>query len=151
MSDETKHMNWEEFVEKFKPVFNHIEAKRNPSPDPESCCSVNGRMFETNCDQEDFVRTHPENQVWTVLFNDDNEYDTFRDNYTCEDCHAPVEGEEVDEEDREQCCCGKSEAKALKAGLEPYLPIVKGYHWVNRNGYIVTEKPWNDETNDVQY
>lgn len=138
-------LEWEEFEEQFKPIFNHIEAKRNPSPDPESCCSVNGRMFEVNCDQEDFVRQQPVNNVWTVIVCDDNPWDEFRDNYVCEDCH------EEGEEDREPCCCGAAETAAFENDLEPNWYICKGFHHVNRNGYIVTEKPWNDETPDVLY
>lgn len=142
-------MTWEEFVEKFKPIFNHFQAEANPSPDPESCCAVNGRMFETNCQEEDFVRTFPENQVWTVLFDDDGEYDTFRAEYVCEDCHE--EGASPEDDDFEQCCCGNAEDAALEAGKEPVWPICKGFHWVNRNGYIVTEVPWDENTPDVEF
>jgi hypothetical protein len=102
---------WEEFEANFKPVFNHIEAKANPSPNPESCCCVNGRMFETNCDQEDFIREQDPNKVWTVILVD-----------------------EVDENGED-------------------LPwyICKGFHHVNRNGYILTENSWDENTPDVEY
>ena len=132
-------LEWEEFEANFKPIFNHIEAKANPSPDPESCCGVNGRMFEVNGDQEAFVRQQDPNNVWTVIVTDDTEYDNFVDNYSCKDCEDDI------------CMCGEAQEKAEEAGLEPHWFICKGFHHVNRNGYIVTEKPWDENTPDARY
>jgi Na+-transporting NADH:ubiquinone oxidoreductase subunit NqrF len=106
MNQET--ITWEEFEEKQKPIFNHLEAKKNPSSEPESCCCVNGRMFETYGEDWDFVQQQDPNKVWTVILPDDD----------------------------------AAEANWL---------ISKGFHVVNRNGYIVTEVPWDENTPDVEY
>jgi len=59
---ETVKMSWEEWVEKFKPVKNHI----NPSAPEDGC------MFETYGEEFAYVQGHAsENKVWTLYDDGD--------------------------------------------------------------------------------
>lgn len=137
----TNLQTWDEFEENFKPIFNHFAAKNNPSLDAESCCAVNGRMFETYGEELEFVQSQDPNTVWTVIESDETEFNQFLNNFKC-DC--------VGDED-DICTCGKAHEAAEEAGLEEFWVISKGFHLVNRLGFIVTQVPWNDETKDAQY
>ncbi|MDG1950116.1 MAG: hypothetical protein P8J32_04890 [bacterium] len=134
---------FDQFKTHFKPKLNHLAQENNPSPDPESCAPLNGLMYETYGEEFAHVQEQDPNCVWTVIVTDDTEYDNFMAEFKCNDCQQ-------DDED-EQCTCGDAQAAADKEGLEPVWYICKGFHHVNRHGYIITEVPWNDETEDVEY
>lgn len=132
-------LKWKEFEERFKPILNHIAEQKNPSGDGRSSACMGGFMFDTAEDEFAFVQQHDPHNVWTVIVSDDNPYDEFVDNYECADC------------DDNSCECGKAHEEADKLGLEPTWVVCKGFHIVNRNGYIITENPWTDEDPDAEY
>lgn len=105
-------IEFEEFEERYKPRFNHFEAKDNPSNDPSSCCAVNGLMYESYGRDWNYVKSQDPNKVWTVIMCDDDD--------------------QTDPEDQ-------------------YWTIAKGFHIVNRMGYIITNQPWTNECPDVKY
>jgi hypothetical protein len=96
MLQEIKTINWEEFVDNYGLVKNHIEDN----------ASYNNCMFETFGEELAYIVSLSNNEeskkfVWTI----------------------------VDGENEETW-------------------IIPGYHYVNRYGYLITEKPWENE--DIQ-
>ena len=132
-------MNFEEFEDKFKPLNNHIAEANNPSGDGQSHAPMGGIMFETYGEELAFAQAQDPNNVWTVIVTDETPYDEFVDNYSCDDCEDDF------------CTCGEAQEKAIEQGLEPVWYICKGFHIVNRHGYIITEKPWTDDDEDAEY
>ena len=57
-------MDFEEFVETYKPITNHIDEH----------ASFDGLMFETYGDDLEFVTQQPNSCVWTELDGDDGVY-----------------------------------------------------------------------------
>jgi hypothetical protein len=82
--------------------------------------SWNGTLYETFGEELEFCfeLAKKENRVWTIVECDEVEYD--------ED--AP----ELDEDSEEY--------------QPPCLYIISGFHYVNRQGFIVTENPYEEET-----
>ena len=58
--------DWEET---YKPISNHLDD--NASFQDESGTGI---MFETFGAEKEFVRTHPENKIWTYISEDDKTY-----------------------------------------------------------------------------
>jgi hypothetical protein len=125
-------MNFEEFEDKFKPIQNHLDSN----------AQMGGIMFDTSGEEFAFVQAQDPHNVWTVIVTDENPYDEFVDNYECEDCEQAGE---------DMCMCDNARKAADEAGLEPVWYICKGFHIVNRHGYIVSENPWSEDTEDAEY
>ena len=94
--DKIKTIDWEEFVDNYGLIKNHIDDD----------ASYNGCMFETYGKELEYIVNLSNNEeskkfVWTI----------------------------VDGENEETW-------------------IIPGYHYVNRYGYLITEKPWENE--DIQ-
>ncbi len=83
--------------------------------------SWNGCMFETYGDEKQycFDLAQKENRVWTIVEVDNED----------EPDEGPDEDEEDDDEIYEPTC----------------FVIISGFHWVNRIGFLVTEKPYVEE------
>ena len=84
--------------------------------------SWDGCLFETFGSERDycFELAKKENRVWTIIECDNEDFDV-----TSEDVEFDEDG-------------------------DPYIPaclyIISGFHYVNREGFIVTEKPYEQET-----
>jgi hypothetical protein len=96
MLQEVKTIDWEEFVDNYGLVKNHIDEH----------ASYNNCMFETFGEELAYIVSLSNNEeskkfVWTIIDGENEE-----------------------------------------------TWIIPGYHYVNRYGYLVTEKPW--ETEDIQ-
>ena len=57
------------FVERFRPVPNHL----NPDA-PYSCDGNNGALFETYGEEYAFVRSYPTAHIWTLVATQDGDY-----------------------------------------------------------------------------
>lgn len=84
--------------------------------------SWDGCLFETFGEEIKycFELAKKENRVWTII--------------ECDDVEWVPDGDEEDEEDNE----------------EDYIPaclyIISGFHYVNRQGFLITEEPYEQET-----
>lgn len=88
----------------------------------DSNASWNGTLFETFGPELEycFELAKKENRVWTIIECDDLESDADEIN----------ELDDNEEEIYELSC----------------LYIISGFHYVNRQGFIITEKPYDQET-----
>ena len=60
--DNFVEMEYEEFIETYKPILNHIDTN----------ASMDGYMFETYGDEYEFVKSSPEKNIWMYGDGDDN-------------------------------------------------------------------------------
>ena len=65
MTNNFIEMNFDEWVETYKPIVNHIDT--NASFDN----GYGGLMFETYGEEVDFVKEQPENRIWMYGDGDD--------------------------------------------------------------------------------
>ncbi len=63
-------MSFTEWLEKYKPVKNHIDTN----------ASFDGHMFETFGDEVDFVRAQKESRIWTWV--DDGEHSSITNGFS---------------------------------------------------------------------
>lgn len=56
-------MEYDEFIEKFKPQKNHVDNN----------ASFNGMMYETYGAEFEFIKSQPESNVWTILDGDNGQ------------------------------------------------------------------------------
>jgi len=114
----------EQFDEKYKLVKNHIDGN----------APYDGCMFETYEEEYEYVKKmseeHPK-RVWTI-----------------------VSGEAVEECDDENCFFyADEEPETYIEEMETHLRkchsestvYITGFHYVNREGYLISEEEWTDE------
>lgn len=110
----------DEFYEKYKPIKNHLDNN----------ASWDGCLYETFGEELHycFELAKKENRVWTIVECDEVEADEvtgdveYEPNYN-EDGEYPDDGYQP-----------------------PCLYIISGFHYVNRQGFLITEVPYEQET-----
>lgn len=116
MSQKVVTISEDEFYEKYKPIKNHIDDN----------ASWDGCLYETFGDEVQycFELSKKENRVWTIIECD---------NVQEEDITGDIEyNQDLNEDDENYD--------------GPCLYIVSGFHYVNRQGFLITEVPYEHET-----
>lgn len=54
-----------QFIDTFKPVFNHNVAEQFPDQTPETRCEAQGRLYKATGEDFKYVKTQPQENVWT--------------------------------------------------------------------------------------
>ncbi len=108
----------DEFYLKYKPIKNHIDNN----------ASWDGCLYETFGDEMMycFKLAQQENRVWTII--------------ECDEINEPdiTEGAEDFNEDIDD--------DSDDSYQPPCLYIISGFHYVNRQGFLITEEPYEHET-----
>lgn len=121
MSQKIVTISEDEFYGKYRPIKNHLDNN----------ASWDGKLYETFGEelQYCFELAKKENRVWTIVECEDiNEEDVTGDVEYDPDYNEDVEDGEYD-------------------GYQPpCLYIVSGFHYVNRQGFLITEVPYEHET-----
>ena len=115
-----KQISEDEFYTKYKPIDNPFDPN----------ASWDGKMLETFGEelQHCFELAKKENRVWTIVECDEVEAD---------EVTGDVEYEPDYNEDGEYPDDGYQ---------PPCLYIISGFHYVNRQGFLITEVPYEQET-----
>jgi len=115
----------DEFYEKYNPVKNHLDDN----------ASFDGCMFETYDEEVEYVKQmvkENHKKVWTIVdgkaLEDCDDDDCFF--YNDKDAETPEEEEHL-----------------MKAHT-PSTVYCAGWHYVNRQGYLITEEEWIDENEE---
>ena len=116
MSQKILTISEEEFYKKYKPIKNHLDDN----------ASWDGFLFETFGEelQYCFELAKKENRVWTIIECDEVVSEDVTDDFEYDDVY--------DEDD--------------DGYVPPCLYIVSGFHYVNRQGFLITEVPYEFET-----